>query len=77
MGLSRRPHSPAWERDRGPGKVADLMVSAPQHVRRRPTRTWTQRFALFVGVVLVVGCLGMASAIGYVYWKTGTFALRT
>jgi polyisoprenyl-teichoic acid--peptidoglycan teichoic acid transferase len=50
------------------------MVSAPQHVRRRPTRTWTQRFALFVGVVLVVGCLCMASAIGYVYWKTGTFA---
>jgi len=29
---------------------------------------------VFVGVVLVFACIGTASAIGYVFWKTGRFA---
>ncbi|MEO7556409.1 MAG: LCP family protein [Acidimicrobiales bacterium] len=42
--------------------------------RPRPRRTWAERLAVFVGVVLVFACVGTASAIGYVYWKTGRFA---
>ena len=44
------------------------------HLRRRLRRTWTQRLAIVTGILLVVLCVGAASAIGYVYWKTGNFA---
>ena len=30
-----------------------------------------QRLVIIVGVILVVSCVGLASAVGYFYWKTG------
>lgn len=52
------------------------MAKGPRHAVRRPSRTWLQRVAIVAGVVLTIGCVGAASAVGYLYWVTGQF-LRT
>ncbi|MGI8662533.1 MAG: LCP family protein [Acidimicrobiales bacterium] len=50
------------------------MASERQSPRARARRSWHQRLALSVGILLVVACIASASAIGYVFWKTGNFA---
>lgn len=41
--------------------------------KRRPVRSWPQRLAIALGVTVSMVCVLAASAVGYVYWKTGRF----
>ena len=49
------------------------MARARTNFRQRRGRTWPQRLALSLGVFLALSCLLVASAVGYVFWKTGRF----
>ena len=48
------------------------MVSA-QHYRRAPSRSWPQRLFIASGIVVTMCCVLAATAVGYVFWKTGRF----
>src|SRR3954466_7878372 len=52
------------------------MPSAPRHAAPRLGRSWPQRLGIAAGASLTAFCLLAATAVGYVYWKTGRF-LRT
>ncbi len=45
-----------------------------RHLRPPAHRSWPQRAAVGFGVLLSVLCLLAATAVGYVYWKSGSFA---
>src|SRR4051812_20354588 len=49
------------------------MPSAPRHAATRLGRSWPQRLGIAAGASLTAFCLLAASAVGYVYWKTGRF----
>jgi LCP family protein required for cell wall assembly len=49
------------------------MPSAPRHAAKRLVRSWPQRLGIAAGASLTAFCLLAASAVGYVYWKTGRF----
>ncbi|MGQ0615390.1 MAG: LCP family protein [Acidimicrobiia bacterium] len=48
---------------------------APRHrVRSRLRRSWPQRLGIALGALVTIACVAVATAVAYVYWKTGTFA---
>src|SRR5690242_20254105 len=49
------------------------MPSAPRHAAKRLVRSWPQRLRIAAGASLTAFCLLAASAVAYVYWKTGRF----
>src|SRR3954452_6402472 len=49
------------------------MPSAPRHAAKRLGRSWPQRLGIAAGASLTAFCLLAATAVGYVYWKTGRF----
>ena len=49
------------------------MALARSNSRQRSGRTWLQRSAITLGVLVTLSCLLMACAVGYVFWKTGRF----
>ena len=49
------------------------MPKAPRHAARRTSRSWLQRLGIAAGIFLTIGCIGAASAVGYLYWVTGQF----
>ena len=46
-------------------------MAVGRHLRAHPRRTWVQRFLIALGVATTLGCVGVASAVGFFYWKTG------
>lgn len=48
-------------------------MASPRHARARAARSWPQRIFLTFGALLTLSCVAAASAVGYVYWKTGQF----
>ena len=50
-------------------------MAAGRHLRARSHRSWLQRIAIVTGALATLGCVGVASAVGYFYWKTGELAV--